>query len=184
MAEMSAEFVARIASGTLDRFARSGYGRTTLGDIARRVGLTEAQLQDEFATKEALVAVLTRPLLEQMDALVRMAGDVDSHDPDRITEVLGAYLGVLVDHRRLVEVLLGDPSATACPAVRRLRTALTELRDELVGPAGGPGERIVASSALGAVHRAVSDFTDGELLASRTVVIETAVGILLSDYRL
>lgn len=180
--EMSPERGARIGVAAMNQFARSGYAKTTLGDIARRVGLTEAQVQDEIVTKEALVAELTRPLLERLDALVRTASDADSHDADEVAEIMGAYLGVLVEYRQLVEVLLGDPTAAACPAVTRLRIGLDELRNELAGPAGGFEGRILASAALGAVHRAVADLTDVELLAMRTAIIEAAAAILVAGY--
>lgn len=182
--EMAAEHRAgRVADAALDRFARNGYAQTTLGDIASGAELTESQLQDDFVTKEVLVAILAEPLLTRLEALVRAAGDADSRDPDEAAEILGAYLGLLVDHRQLVQVLLGDPTAAACPAVGQLQTDLTALRDELAGPAGGFHERILASSALGAVQQAVADCTDVELLATRTVIIETAVAILGDGYR-
>lgn len=181
--EVHTERGARIVAAALGRFARSGYAQTTLGDIASAAGLTEVELQERFITKEALVAELTGPLLVRLDALVRTAGDADSHDPDKVAEVLAAYLSVLVDHRQEVEVLLGDPTAAACPAVSRLQAGLTELRDELAGPAGGLDERIRAASALGAVHQAVADSTDVELLISRAVVIGAAMAILGEGYR-
>lgn len=173
----------RIVAAALGRFARSGYAQTTLGEIARAAGLTEAELQESFVTKEALVAGLTGPLLVRLDALVSTAGDADSHDPEEVAEVLGAYLSVLVDHRQEVKVLLGDPTAVASPAVGRLHAGLTELRDQLAGPGGGLDERIRASSALGAVHQAVADSTDLELLATRAIIIETALAILVNGYR-
>lgn len=180
---MPTERDARIVAAALARFTRSGYERTTLGDIARAAGLTEVEMHDSFVTKDALVAELTGPLLVRLDALVRSAGDADSRDPDEVAGVLGAYLSVLVDHRKEVEVLLGDPTAAACPAVSRLQAGLTELRNELAGPAGGLDERIRASSALGAVHQAVADSTDAELLTTRAVVIGAAMAILDDGYR-
>lgn len=170
----------RLPAAALELFRRNGYERSTLAEIAGEAGLTERQLQEEFATKEALVAELTRPMLHGLDSLVRTAADTDSYDPDELAKILGAYLGVLVEHRELIDVLLGDPTAADCPAVGRLRGGLAVLRDELAGPAGGLDERIRASSALGAVQRAVADFTDLELLDCRAVIIEAAVAILVA----
>lgn len=177
---MSVQRGASVGAAALERFAVFGYAHTTLGDIARKVGVTEARLQDEFISKEALVAVLTAPLLDRLVVLVGVAGDADSHDPDAAAEILGCYFGVLVDHRQTLDVLLGDPTASACPAVGRLRAALTTLRDELADPAGGQEGRIVAAAALGAVEHAVADLSDVELLVGRAVVVSTAVTILVT----
>lgn len=174
----------RIPAAAMERFARSGYARTTLSTIATGAGVTEAQVQDAFGTKEALVAELTRPLLERLEALVRTARDADNDDPHEVAEILGGYLAMLVEHRQPVEVLLGDPTAAVCPAVVRLRSGLTRLRDELAGPAGGLDTRIRASSALGAVQQAVADSSDVELLATRVVIIQTAAAILVTEHRL
>lgn len=172
----------RIAAAALDRIARSGYAQTTLSTIAAGAGVTEVIVQDTFGTKEALVAELTQPLLEQLEVLVRAAGSADSNDPDQVAAVLGKYLATLVAHRQLVEVLLGDPAAATCPAVVRLRSGLLELRDELAGPGEGLGGRIRASSALGAVQQAVADSSDVELLATRAVIIQTATAILVTEH--
>lgn len=171
----------RIGAAALERFARRGYAQTTLADIADGAGMTEAQLQDEFASTDALVAYVAAPLLDRLAAMVSDAEDGDTRDPLEAAGVLEAYLGALVDHRRLVEVVLGDPTAASCPAVSRLRAGFTALRDVLAGPAGGLPERIRASSALGALHQAVADFTDAELLTTRGVVIDAAVAILIED---
>jgi len=168
----------RIAAAALERFARSGYVGTTLADIADGAGLSEAQLKAEYATKDILVSDLTAALLDRLEALVRVAGGAATGDRVEAARVLGAYLRALSDYRSLVEVFLGDPAAAACPAVSRLRGALTGLRDALAGPAGDATSRIRASSALGAVQQAVADFTDAELVVARAVIIETAVAIL------
>lgn len=173
----------RIGGAALDRFARSGYAQTSLSDVARCAGVDQAVAQEEFASMDALVAELTRPLIEQLDALVVAADSADTNDAEEVAEILGQYLGTLVEHRQLVKVLLGDPTAAICPAVIRVRAGLTRLRDLLAGPAGGQDERIRASSALGAIQQAVADFSDVELLASWAVILHAAAATLVTEDR-
>lgn len=175
--------VGRIGAAALDRFARHGYAHTALADIAVGAGVPEAQLQTQFADVGALVAALTTPLARRLDAHVRRAALADTRDHTEVAAILSEYLDTLVDHRALIEVLLGDRTAAECPPVNRIKAGLTELRDRLAGPLGGPGERIRASAALGAVQQAVADFSDAELVTTRTVIVDTAAAILLDERR-
>ena len=82
----------QILDAALDEFARRGYDRTSMREIARQTGLSQAGLLHYFSTKEELfLAVLRR----RDDRATGLLGDPDLfHERDRISQrqILGAFV--------------------------------------------------------------------------------------------
>ncbi len=92
----------RILDTALDLFIEQGYDKTSLREIAERVGVTKAALYYHFASKEQIFRTLMQPVLDlQARAMALIQG--------RPTlEEWGASLAGLVEwvlpHRRLFEL--------------------------------------------------------------------------------
>jgi AcrR family transcriptional regulator len=171
----------RVADVALDRLHTHGFGLTTLDDVARAANLREAELQDVFGDIEGLMRELVSPLLARLREIVTTASAADLRQAERLRHVVEAYLDTLVAHRRLVGVILGDPTGAASESVRLVRGAMVGLRDELARAAGPDlHHRIRATSALGAVQAAVMEFSDLDAGTVRDVITDAAVAILLS----
>lgn len=85
----------RLLDAALDLFARHGFAATTVRQIARAVGVTDAAIYAHFANKQALLDALMAeagpPLLE------RLAGDLDTLAEQHPAEVIPRTFGRLVD---------------------------------------------------------------------------------------
>ena len=69
-----AEREAEIVAAARDEFAAQGFEAATVGSIARRAGMTSANVHYYFATKEALFAAVARGAYDQLLA------DLDGRD--------------------------------------------------------------------------------------------------------
>lgn len=170
----------RVVDVALDRLHACGFALTTLDDVARAAELSAAELQAVFGDREGLLEELLSPLSAGLRKVATMAAATDLRQPGLLRTVIEAYLAVLVAHRQLVGVVLGDPAGTSSASVRMARAAMAELREALAeGTGAGLARRIRATSALGAVQAAVMEFTDFEATTVRDVVTAAAVAILL-----
>jgi AcrR family transcriptional regulator len=92
----------RILETALDLFIERGYDKTSLREIAERVGVTKAALYYHFASKEEIIRTLVQPLVEHLESLaVALAGQ-----PDLKTwgEGLAAIVEWVLPQRRLFEL--------------------------------------------------------------------------------
>ena len=60
----------RIQAVALELFAEQGYDKTSLREIAERLGVTKAALYYHFKSKEDIVRSFTEDYFAQMDALI------------------------------------------------------------------------------------------------------------------
>jgi len=63
----------RVIAGAADVFLRYGFARTTMGDIAKRVGISRPSLYLLFANKEEVFAAVIRRLNDDQLAAIRAA---------------------------------------------------------------------------------------------------------------
>jgi AcrR family transcriptional regulator len=85
-------------------FARQGYHKTTVTDIANAIGMTQGALFHHFANKEALLAAVVRRLARGF-AEYRAA-----MDPDSVQATLERVIAAMVEHYE------AQPEATLCLA--------------------------------------------------------------------
>jgi AcrR family transcriptional regulator len=92
----------RILDAALGLFIERGYDKTSLREIAERVGVTKAALYYHFTSKEEIIRTLVRPLYEALGPLTELL----KSRPDR--EAWGNGLAALVEwilpQRRLFEL--------------------------------------------------------------------------------
>jgi len=170
----------RVVDVALGRLHACGFALTTLDDIARAADVGAAELQAVFGDSEGLVQELLSPLVAGLRQVAAAAAASDLRQPGQLRTVIEAYYDVLVDHRLLVGVVVGDPAGAASASVRMARAAMADLRDTLAqGPGADLDHRIRAASALGAVQAAVIELTDLEASTVRDVVTVAALAILL-----
>ena len=93
----------RILDTALDLFIEQGYDKTSLREIAERVGVTKAALYYHFSSKEEIVRTLVQPIFEHIGP---MAEALKSR-PDLKTwgEGLEAIIAWVLPQRRLFELL-------------------------------------------------------------------------------
>jgi AcrR family transcriptional regulator len=155
------ETAERVLLAGVDAFARDGFTRTTLADVARAAGISRPSLLHHFPTKEALYAeVVTRVFSALGAALSEALGAAETWE-GRLRGLCDAYTGFLAahpTHARLVARELVDGDG---PGARLLRDRAVPLLD-----------RVTAAVALGPIrdvpvrHAILLVVSDGLLAAA------------------
>src|SRR6201997_4780182 len=86
----------RIQAVALELFAEQGYEKTSLREIAERLGVTKAALYYHFKSKEDIVRSFTEDHFARLDALVEWARQ---QQPGQATgrEIIERYASILID---------------------------------------------------------------------------------------
>ena len=85
----------RVQKVALELFAEQGYEKTSLREIAERLGVTKAALYYHFKSKEDIVHSFTDDYFAELDALLDWAKDQPPGDASR-RELLDRYVGVVL----------------------------------------------------------------------------------------
>lgn len=145
----------RILDVALELFAAQGFAATTTRELSERLGFTKAALYYHFHSKDDLLQALVEPVLVELNGVLDGLATWPVDDAVRAS-VLADYLDVVLAHRRLLRVLVQDPSATDRPAVAAGQEWFRRLTALLVGPDGDTAPaRARVRFVLGGVHATV-----------------------------
>jgi AcrR family transcriptional regulator len=95
----------RIQDVARDLFARQGVQRTSLQDIADKLGITKPALYYHFSSREDLVRSILVPLIEEGD---RFVADQERGGVTDARELLEGYFDFLYRHRRDLMLVLAE----------------------------------------------------------------------------
>jgi AcrR family transcriptional regulator len=155
---------ARILRTAVELFAEHGYQRTSLRLIAEQLGLTKAAILYHFPAKAAIVAALTEPMIDDMDAALRTAARLD---PTRARwAAIEGWLDVMLSHRALLTAFYRDLSVIAEEPLTRWVLLMERTNEIVAGPDAGPRERIRAVqvvATLGDPVMVCGDLPTGQL---------------------
>ena len=174
----------RVQQVALELFAEQGYEKTSLREIAERLGVTKAALYYHFRSKEDIVHSLTDDYFAEIDALVDWAKDQPATDQTR-REVLDRYVGIVVAGSEVFRFLEQNRAAvqsmeTGKDRLIRFRDRLDALVDVLAGADAPLRDRVRATTAVLAVgatcHVYLQQVDDPDKL--RAIVLETALDLI------
>jgi AcrR family transcriptional regulator len=161
---------ARIIAAALDLFAKHGIGGTSLGMIAKALGVTKAAVYHQFRTKDEIVLAAAQAELGRLEAVLDTAEAEPT--PAQAREVLVSQIvDLTVESRRTMIPILSDPAIVRFFAEHeQLRHVMRRLSRLLMGDDTGPEARVqtaVLTAALsGAVlHPLVVELDDDTLRA-------------------
>lgn len=145
----------RIQQVALDLFVEEGYDRTSLREIAERVGVTKAALYYHFPAKEDLANSLLEERIATLDALIDWAQR--QPDPDRMRpELLRRYEESLHGpdgEARIARFLRRNPLVLdLLPVGRQLRDRFDRILALLAGPDPSPTAHLRRILALLCLH--------------------------------
>lgn len=168
-----------ILAAALDLFLGQGYDATSLREIAERLDLTKAALYYHFPAKEQLVVELTRQFLNDLaDLLATARAERERARAECRVELLSAYLDLLIEHFRVIELLSRNPATQNHPDVGlRARNLIEALTAELAGPDATAEDRLRVACAMGTIS-AVAMLPSTEAENARAVVLGAAVAAL------
>lgn len=147
----------RILDIALDLFIEQGYDKTSLREIAERLGFTKAAIYYHFASKEEILFALHLRLHEFTKALV--AGLAEAHDLPALAELFRGLVDLMFEHRALF--VLHERNRTTFESLHHEGHAgeHEELEDRirswLKDPSVSPHDRVRLTSSMGALMSAI-----------------------------
>jgi len=140
---------ARVIDAALDQFALHGVNGTSLQMIADHLGVTKAAVYYQFHAKEEIVLAVVESAFDDMVRFLDVAEATPSPD-EAAASALAGLVDLVVDHRRAVSTLFGDPEAGR---VIESHARFQGLKERLSGLLLGPDpdvRRRVAVTLVGA----------------------------------
>jgi AcrR family transcriptional regulator len=128
----------RVIDKALELIARYGVSGTSLQMIADALGVTKAAVYHQFRTKEDIVLAAVEAPMRDISTLVEQAGQVGS-DAARAEVLIDGFIDLVVQHRRTVGSLQGDPTMVQVVTDHEPYAAVIEgLRAHLTGGSDEP----------------------------------------------
>ncbi|HEX5402841.1 MAG TPA: TetR family transcriptional regulator [Pseudonocardiaceae bacterium] len=161
---------AEILTVAAELFARHGYQRTSLREIADRLGLTKAAVLYHFPAKQDILGALTRPLLDDLDAAL---ADIHGDDPAVTTwPAIEGMLDVLLAHRQAMRMVLYDLAPLAMdPAFHRFSDAMLKANRFVAGPDPDLAGQVRATQAIAMLGDPVILLADTPTAALRAEIL-------------
>ncbi|MEU6581140.1 helix-turn-helix domain-containing protein [Nocardia sp. NPDC046763] len=154
----------RIRSVAMELFSERGYEKTSLREIAERLGVTKAALYYHFRTKEDIVASLSEDLRGGIDEIVRWA-EATPPGPERAREIVIRYGALL--HSLGKDMIRfwheNQPAFRDLGFGTSLRYQFRVLADLMTAPSTEPLATFHARQALLAISWSLSMMGDLEL---------------------
>src|ERR1700733_1537023 len=146
---------ARIQQVALELFAEQGYERTSLREIAERLGVTKAALYYHFKSKEDIVRSFTEDYFSRLDALVAWGREQPS-GARTAQELLDRYITIVLESGEVFRFLERNQATIhgtedGKHRFTQFRPRLAALMDIITGPGAPPRSRIRAAAAIFAV---------------------------------
>jgi AcrR family transcriptional regulator len=144
----------RVQKVALELFAEQGYEKTSLREIAERLGVTKAALYYHFRSKEDIVHSFTDDHYARLDELIEWARTQPPGEQTR-HEILRRYVAIVfagADVFRFIEqnraAMQAMEQAGKPDRLARFKSRLDVLIDLLTDPGAPLRERVRATAAL------------------------------------
>jgi cyclic lactone autoinducer peptide len=168
----------------LELFAEQGYEKTSLREIAERLGVTKAALYYHFKSKEDIVHSLTDDYVADIDALVDWAKGQPRTEATR-REMLDRYVGIVLSGSEVFRFFEQNRATvqsmeTGKERFQRFRDRLDALVDLLAGPGAPLRDRVRATTAILSVGATCMFYVHqvDEPDKLRAIVLETATDLI------
>jgi AcrR family transcriptional regulator len=174
----------RVQKVALELFAEQGYEKTSLREIAERLGVTKAALYYHFKSKEDIVHGLTDDYFAELDALLDWAKRQPRSDETR-RAILDRYVGIVIDGSEVFRFMEQNRASmqvmeTGKDRFARFRDRLDALVGLLTGPEAQIRDRVRATAAVLTVgatcHFYLQQVDDPDKL--RAIILEMATDLI------
>jgi len=167
---------ARIQAVARELFSQQGVQQTSLRQIADRLGITKPALYYHYDSREALVASMFEPLIDDMEAFLAAHETSPPADPRAL---LGQHFDLLTRHRDLITMLVRDLSILAeLDLTTRMLEWRRRLMTLLIGPSPPLAARVRAVVAIGGMSDTTIEFTGVPMETIKAAAIEAAAAAL------
>jgi len=154
----------RIQQVALELFAEQGYERTSLREIAERLGVTKAALYYHFKSKEDIVRSFTEDYFTKLDAMIAW-GKEQPRSAQTTRELFDRYIALLLDGGEVFRFLQRNQAtlhATEDGSKNRFAQFLPRLNallEIIIGPDAPPRARVRTAAAFFAISTSCHFFS-------------------------
>ncbi|MFC7510237.1 TetR/AcrR family transcriptional regulator [Streptomyces thermocarboxydus] len=174
----------RIQEVALELFAEQGYEKTSLREIAERLGVTKAALYYHFKTKEEILVSIFEDLSRPIEDLIEWGRQ--PHSLETKQEIIRRYSAALMEAAPLFRFMQENQAA-----IRELRigdmfkTKMLGLRDILIDPDADLVDQVRCISALFTLHAGMHILQEVESDPGkrREAVLEVAVDLITQAHQ-
>ncbi len=154
----------RLRELALRLFAEQGYEKTSLREIAERLGVTKAALYYYFKSKEDIVRSLVEDYVAELDELIAW-GKSQPRTAVTRAEIVRRYLHIVASGTEVFRMLHQNQAAVASLASAKergelMRERMDALTDLLTEPTGTLRDQVRAASCLMSVSYCCMRFQD------------------------
>ena len=174
----------RVQAVALELFAEQGYEKTSLHEIAERLGVTKAALYYHFKSKEDIVHSLTDDYFAEVDDLLDWAKEQPRSDQTQ-RAILERYVGIVMAGSEVFRFMEQNRASiqameTGKDRFARFRDRLDTLVDLLAGAEAPLRDRMRATAAVLSVgatcHFYLQKVDDPDKL--RAIILEMATDLI------
>ncbi|TDB73276.1 TetR/AcrR family transcriptional regulator [Micromonospora sp. KC723] len=172
----------RIQAVALELFTEQGYEKTSLREIAERLGVTKAALYYHFRSKDEIVTSFVEDRLHRMDELIAWAEQQPAGGTTR-RALLARYTDDLFTNEQSSVMRFFEQNQTVLKSLaagQQMRERILRVADALARGDDNPASHLRATLSLFAVHSSwfavrAPDLTDDE---RRRIALEVANELL------
>lgn len=175
----------RIQDVTLELIAEQGYEKTSLREIAERLGVTKAALYYHFKTKEDIVVSLFGDLMTPIDELITWA-EGQPATLETKQEILNRYSVALADAAPLFRFMQENQATLRELSIgENFKDRMKALLDHLVPENAELTDRVRCFSALFSMHAGmfVLREVESDPEAKRKAILEVATDLITQAHR-
>jgi AcrR family transcriptional regulator len=164
----------RILDVALELFLEQGYDRTSLREIAERLGFSKAALYYHYKAKDDILVALTDALIADLEEIVDRVGR-EPAGPARARRALTEMVDLMLRQRRTAQLIIAQ-----APAIQRLKETrehqFQARLQQLIAPADAPlVTRVRASAALSVVQSTLLHLNEDDVDTVRATVLSLAM---------
>jgi AcrR family transcriptional regulator len=154
----------RLRELALSLFAEQGYEKTSLREIAERLGVTKAALYYYFKSKEDIVRSLVEDYVAELDGLIAWAKEQPRTAAAR-DEIISRYLDIVQNGVGVFRMLQQNQAAVSSLASAKergelFRERMDALVDVLTGPDASLDDQVRAATCLMSVSIGCMHYQD------------------------
>ncbi len=173
----------RLREVALQLFAEQGYEKTSLREIAERLGVTKAALYYYFKSKEDIVRSLVEDYIAEIDSLIAWGKD-QPRSPATRAEIVSRYLEIVANGTAVFRLLHQNQAAVTSLAAAKergelFRERMDTLVDLLTEPGAAVADQVRAASCLMTVSFCCMHYQDrvADPAELRAAVLDVALGL-------
>ncbi|MDQ7908958.1 TetR/AcrR family transcriptional regulator [Phytohabitans sp. ZYX-F-186] len=154
VSESTGDTRSRIQAVALELFTEEGYEKTSLREIAERLGVTKAALYYHFKSKDEIVNSFVQDRIDIMDRLVEW-GESQPPTAESRRTLLARYADDLFGNNRFSVMRFFEQNQTALKSLsagKEMRARMIRLADLLARPETSHEAQVRAALSLFSVH--------------------------------